>query len=85
MAVGEVNQVALSSGFPNIWGGMSQAPYDMVGDFLRGTHGIMMDMFQRPDKLHEAMARLVPVAISEAVSSICGPGSAAGLRVAASR
>jgi hypothetical protein len=69
MAVGEVGQIALSAGFPNIWGGMSQAPFDMVGDFLRGTHGIMMDMFQRPDKLHEAMDRLVPVAISEAVNS----------------
>ena len=68
-AVGEVSQVALSSGFPNVWGGMSQAPYDMVGDFLRGTHGIMMDMFQRPNKLNEAMARLVPVAINEAVNS----------------
>ena len=69
MAVGEIGQTGLSAGFPNIWGGMSQAPFDMVGDFLRGTRGIMMDMFQRPDKLHEAMARLVPVAISEAVNS----------------
>jgi uroporphyrinogen-III decarboxylase len=69
MAVGEVGQVALAAGYPNIWGGMSQAPYDMVGDFLRGTHGIMMDMFQRPDKLKEAMARLVPIAIDETVSA----------------
>jgi uroporphyrinogen-III decarboxylase len=29
----------------------------------------MMDMFQRPEKLHEAMDRLVPIAINEAVSS----------------
>ena len=74
MAVGEISQVALAAGYPNIWGGMSQAPYDMVGDFLRGTHGIMMDMFQRPDKLHEAMARLVPVAISDAVTSANASG-----------
>ena len=74
MAVGEIGQVALSAGFPNIWGGMSQAPFDMVGDFLRGTHGIMMDMFQRPDKLKEAMARLTPVAISDAVSSANASG-----------
>jgi hypothetical protein len=69
MAVGEISQIGLAAGFPNVWGGMSQAPFDMVGDFLRGTRGIMMDMFQRPDKLQEAMARLVPVAISDAVSS----------------
>ena len=74
MAVGEIGQVALSAGFPNIWGGMSQAPFDMVGDFLRGTHGIMMDMFQRPDKLHEAMARLVPIAIDETITSANASG-----------
>jgi uroporphyrinogen-III decarboxylase len=69
MAVGEVSQIGLAAGFPNVWGGMSQAPFDMVGDFMRGTRGIMMDMFQRPDKLQEAMARLVPIAISDAVNS----------------
>lgn len=40
----------------------------MIGDMLRGTQGIMMDMFQHPDKLHEAMERLVPIAIDEAVA-----------------
>jgi uroporphyrinogen-III decarboxylase len=69
MAIGEAGQIGLASGYPNIWGGMSQAPFDMVGDFLRGTRGIMMDMFQRPEKLKEAMARLVPIAINETVSS----------------
>jgi len=73
-AVGEVGQAALSAGLPTIWGGMSQAPYDMVGDFLRGTHGIMMDMFQRPDKLHEAMARLVSIAIDETITSANASG-----------
>jgi len=74
IAVDEIGQIGLAAGYPNIWGGMSQAPYDMVGDFLRGTHGIMMDMFQRPDKLHEAMARLVPVAINEAVTAANASG-----------
>ena len=64
-----MSQAALAAGFPNVWGGMSEAPFDMVGDFFRGTRGIMMDMFQRPDKLHEAMARLTPIAISEGVAS----------------
>jgi uroporphyrinogen-III decarboxylase len=68
-AVDEVSQAALSAGLPNVWGGMSQAPFDMIGDFMRGTHGIMMDMFKRPDKLHEAMARLTPIAISDGVDS----------------
>jgi hypothetical protein len=74
MAVGEMSQIGLTAGYPNIWGGMSQAPFDMVGDFLRGTRGIMMDIFQRPDKLQQAMAKLVPVAISDAVNSANASG-----------
>jgi uroporphyrinogen-III decarboxylase len=74
MAIGEISQIGLSAGFPNIWGGMSGAPFDMIGDFLRGTRGIMMDMFQRPAKLHAAMAKLVPVAISEAVTAANASG-----------
>jgi uroporphyrinogen-III decarboxylase len=74
VAVDEVSQAALSAGLPNVWGGMSGAPFDMIGDFLRGTNGIMMDMFKRPDKLHEAMARIAPIAISEGVASANASG-----------
>jgi hypothetical protein len=73
-AVGEVGQASLAAGFPTVWGGMSGAPFDMIGDWLRGTQGIMMDMFQRPDKLREAMERLVPIAIDETVSSANASG-----------
>ncbi len=68
-AVGKIGSEALVNGLPSIWGGMSGAPFDMMGDWLRGTHGIMMDMFQRPDKLHEAMEKIVPIAINEVVST----------------
>jgi len=72
--VGEVSQAGLEAGYPNIWGGMSGAPFDMIGDTMRGTRGIMMDIFQRPDKLHEAMERLVPIAINETISSANASG-----------
>lgn len=72
--VQEVGQAALEAGFPNVWGGMSGAPYDMVGDMLRGTQGIMLDIFQRPNKLQEAMERFVPIAINEAVLSANASG-----------
>jgi uroporphyrinogen-III decarboxylase len=68
-AVAEVSRAALAAGLPNVWGGMSQAPFDMVGDFLRGTRGIMMDMYRRPEKLREAMVRLTPLAISFGIDS----------------
>lgn len=40
-------------GFPPgiLAGTMLQAPFDMMGDTLRGMRGIMLDMIQRPDKL----------------------------------
>jgi hypothetical protein len=74
VALGEVSQVSLAAGLPNVWGGMSGAPFDMIGDWLRGTQGIMMDMFQRPDKLHKAMERIVPIAIDETVGQANASG-----------
>ncbi len=66
-AVGAVSKAALASGIPSFGGGMSGAPYDMIGDMMRGTKGIMMDMYKRPSKLIEAMERLVPIIVNEAV------------------
>ena len=70
----EVGQAALEAGYPNIWGGMCGAPYDMIGDMLRGTAGIMMDMYRQPEKLHEAMKRLVPIVVDEAVGAANASG-----------
>jgi hypothetical protein len=72
--VGEVGMTALQAGLPNIWGGMCGAPFDFLGDMLRGTHGVMMDMFQRPDTLHEAMARLVSIAVDDTISQANASG-----------
>jgi hypothetical protein len=67
MAVGDVAKVAWDKGLPAMSGGFSGAPFDMIGDMLRGTAGVMTDMYRRPEKLIEAMERLVPLAIKEAV------------------
>ncbi|MEK7354275.1 MAG: uroporphyrinogen decarboxylase family protein [Chloroflexota bacterium] len=56
-------------GFPNMGGGNSKAPFDLLGDGFRGTRGIIMDMFQRPGKLMAAMDRLVPILIRMGVNS----------------
>src|SRR4030042_405997 len=66
---------ASALGFPGIMAGLAKAPFDTLGDTLRGTQGIMMDMFQRPEKLHAAMERIVPLTISSAVSAVT-PGGA---------
>ncbi len=67
-AVADVNDASLAAGIPSVWGSMACAPYDLIGDSLRGTKGIMMDMYRRPSKLIEAMERTVPIAIKETVA-----------------
>jgi len=66
-AVDDVSRGALEAGVPSIRGAMSGAPFDRIGDFLRGTKGIMMDMYRRPEKLQEAMERIAPMLIEQAV------------------
>jgi uroporphyrinogen-III decarboxylase len=52
----EINNYIRSRGYPSLFGGlMAGAPFDQFGDALRGTHGIIMDMYRQPEKLHEAM------------------------------
>jgi hypothetical protein len=48
-------------GFPAQAGSLTQAPFDTISDFLRGTRGAMLDMFRQPDKLIEAAERLLPI------------------------
>jgi uroporphyrinogen-III decarboxylase len=51
----------VAEGFPGPFAMMSLAPFDFIGDTLRGTRGVIMDMFRQPDALLEACDRLAPV------------------------
>jgi hypothetical protein len=66
--IGDFNREAVNMGFPALRGGFTMAPFDTIGDTLRGTQGVFRDMFQQPDKLHEAMEKIVPLNIEAAVS-----------------
>src|SRR5690606_4208095 len=35
--------------------GMAKAPFDTLADVLRALSGVMMDLYQRPDKVKEAL------------------------------
>ena len=48
---------------------MAEAPFDIIGDSLRGTQGVLLDMFRHPEKLKEACERYVPLAIKRGASS----------------
>jgi hypothetical protein len=56
-------------GLPALIGGFTKAPFDTIGDTLRGTRAIMMDMYRQPKKLLAALERLVPIAIEMGVRS----------------
>jgi len=62
-------QMALAEGYPSMMGAYAHAPFDLMGDTLRGTHGIIMDMYRQPDKLHQAMEKLVQLNINIAVGA----------------
>ena len=55
-------------GFPSQIGGVAYAPYDYIGDFLRGTRGIMLDMYRVPDKLLQTMEKLIPFILQGAIA-----------------
>ena len=48
-------------------GSGTKAPFDILGDTLRGTKGVIIDMFRVPDKVLAACERLVQVAVDWAL------------------
>jgi hypothetical protein len=46
-----------AKGMPQAWAGWSWAPFDIIGDSLRGAMGIYTDMIRCPDKLLEAIEK----------------------------
>jgi len=55
------NLEIMASGFPLLAGGGCKAPFDTVGDTLRGTKGIIIDMYRQPEKVLKAVEALVPI------------------------
>ena len=77
MSIGALAGQVAANGFPGIFGGFSKAPFDAIGDTLRGTRGIMMDMYRNPDLVLEACDRFVPLMIQAGISAIEATGNLA--------
>jgi len=58
-----------ASGYPDFWGGGTKAPFDTLGDTLRGTKGIMLDMYRNKDKLLQAVEVITPLMIKMGASA----------------
>ena len=68
-------QQSAAAGYPMLDGGYSKAPFDLIGDTLRGTIGVIKDMYRQPDKLIQAMDRLIPLVIKMGVEAVKWGGS----------
>ena len=66
---GAANRRLTELGFPSLLGASAGVPFAQFGDSLRGTRGIMADMLKQPEKLLEAMERLVPIIVKRCVSA----------------
>jgi hypothetical protein len=64
----ETTEAAKAKGFPVFRGGLAVAPFDVFADNLRGTRGIVMDMYRQPDKIHQGMEFVLPGLLSGAVA-----------------
>lgn len=56
-------------GFPSTMGAITVAPFDAIGDTLRGTRSIMIDMFRHPDKLMRAIDVMTDLTIHSILKS----------------
>jgi hypothetical protein len=65
----------MAAGYPAYFGGASKAPFDILGDSMRGTRQILVDLYRYPDKVLEACERLVPVALRWALKRPSGPAT----------
>jgi uroporphyrinogen-III decarboxylase len=65
----EFSRRTLEAGFPAARGAFAKAPFDVIGDTLRGTQGIISDMFRQPDKLLEAIDVITDLMIESVITS----------------
>lgn len=67
--VGAFSNEVAALGFPGVAGGFSKVPFDVIGDTLRGTRGLMLDIYRQPDKVLQAVEALTPLMIKMGVSA----------------
>jgi hypothetical protein len=73
MAMGPSMGAAAANGYPGTAMSFAKAPFDTLGDTLRGTTAVMKDMYRRPDKVLAACDKIADFTISSILKS---PGAA---------
>ncbi len=72
-AMGEFTRKLTEAGFPETRGTLAIAPFDTVGDTLRGTQGVIFDMYRQPDKLLEAIDVITTLTIDSIKTAARNP------------
>ena len=62
------NHEAMAAGYPSLFGAQSHAPFDILADTMRGTKGVILDMYRQPEKLMAAIEKVTPMNINCAVA-----------------
>jgi uroporphyrinogen-III decarboxylase len=68
-AMTQGNRGPSTRSFGGFMGGFAKVPFDTIGDTLRGTVGIMQDMFRRPEKLLKALDVVADLTINSILKS----------------
>jgi Uroporphyrinogen decarboxylase (URO-D) len=63
------HEIVSTLGLTGLMGGFTKAPFDIIGDTLRGTRAIMLDKFRQPKAVLAAVERFVPLAITAGLHS----------------
>jgi uroporphyrinogen-III decarboxylase len=61
--LGQIGGTLAASGFPSMGYTFVKAPFDFLSDTLRGTRGIMTDLYRRPNDVLAACEAYVPVLV----------------------
>lgn len=61
---------AIAFGFPSIRSGAAMAPFDTIGDGLRGTRGVLTDILRRPDRVLAATNAVAELTIEHTVHAV---------------
>jgi uroporphyrinogen-III decarboxylase len=62
-SLGQYGAELKEKGFPQAYAGLDWTPFDIVGDTLRGTRGVMGDIIRRPKKLLKAVEVATQISI----------------------
>lgn len=59
---------------PLAYGGFAYAPFDMIGDSLRGTTGILTDLYDQPEKVLRLVESVTDYAIADQIAGATASG-----------